>query len=151
MLGREILEQLVNSTLIAGTIKPYYYKNELIDLVHLTYLKFEKRWIEIAVIDEQTMIRLSDENVANYKYFNNEDYKYSAEDFQIVFPAFEKYIGKKLIKFAEMVSVKNKDLSFGVSLYFSDESVITIFNKDYSHDSNEIIFGKLNNPDYVEI
>ena len=151
MKNREIIENLIGAELTEGTIESYYYKNELINLVLKTYLKFENKWIEIVSTDEMTFIRLSDENIANYREYGNEEFKYTCNPFSQIYPEFNNYVGKKLLNIKEIVKREDESLSFGITLNFSENLFLTIFNHDYPKDENEILFARLNNTEYKEL
>ncbi|AYN00814.1 hypothetical protein [Chryseobacterium sp. 3008163] len=149
MKGAGIIESLVGEELRDGTIQSYFYENELQDLVYKTYLKFANKWIEVIITDGVIVVRLCDENVANYKEYGSDEYKYTTEKFSVVFPEFRKYISHKLLYFKEIVSKYNEKINFGISLYFSNDLVITIFNNHTG--KNEIVFRRIEKKDFKEI
>jgi hypothetical protein len=139
MKGNELLKEQIGKTLKDGKIQSFELRGELIELITVTFLKFED-WIKIVSTDEQTIISPIDEEFQNTIKYDNEEFKYPIAKIENYFPEFKKYIGQQLIAVKELVGLKNPQFSFGINLYFDNGLNFIIHNQDYPMDKNEFIF-----------
>lgn len=139
MKGNELLKEQIGKTLKDGKIQSFELRGELIELITVTFLKFEA-WIKIVSTDEQTIISIIDGEFENEIKYDNEEFKYPITKIENYFPEFKKYIGQQLIAVKELVGLKNPQFSFGINLYFDNGLNFIVHNQDYPMDKNEFIF-----------
>ncbi|MEN8123037.1 MAG: hypothetical protein ABFS35_22050 [Bacteroidota bacterium] len=149
MEGEEILNSIIDKTLEDGRIQSFILNGELVDRINVTFLKFNK-WINIVSTDEITTVRIEESSFENIKSYGDKKFYYPIEQTKIYFPEFEKYIGKKLFKWKELVWTKDKKLSFGINLYFENNLNLIIHNQDYPIDKNQYIFKNSIPKDLIE-
>jgi hypothetical protein len=150
MRGPDILQGHVGHKLQAGLIQSFYLKSELVDLINVTFLKFNNKWIRVVSTDESTNIKWETDDIENVKFYGDEEFKYPIQPIGQIFPDFNKYINKRLIDFKELVFKKSEFMSFGVNLYFEDDLNFIIMNHDYPVDKNEYFFEKTEFVDLLE-
>tara|TARA_R110001606_G_scaffold17352_2_gene67636 strand:+ start:114 stop:566 length:453 start_codon:yes stop_codon:yes gene_type:complete len=149
MNGKEILDSVIGKTLENGGIQSFILNGELVEKINVSYLKFEE-WISIVSNDELTTIQIIEnyfELKNSYKY---KEFNYPLKQTSFYFPEFEKYIGKKVIKWKELVWIKNIDFSFGVNLYFENNLNLIIHNNQIPEAKNEYIFENKLPADLIE-
>ncbi len=139
MNGKEILDCIINKRLKKCRIQSFFLNGELVDRINVTYLKFDN-WISIVSTDEMTTIRKAEDSFESIKSYGDSEFNYPVEQAEIYFPEFEKYIGKKLVEWKELVWKKDNDLSFGINLYFENNLNLIIHNETIPDDKNEYIF-----------
>jgi hypothetical protein len=140
MKGQEILQRHIEHRLTGGLIQSFELNKELSDLINVTFLKFEDQWTHIVSTDEMTTIRPQDNSIETTEFFGDEEFKYPIRPIATVFPDFNKYIGKKLLGFKELVLKDNETMSFGINFHFEDNLNFIIKNHDYPIDKNEYFF-----------
>ena len=139
MNGKEILDSIINKRLKNGRIQSFFLNGELVDRINVTYLKFDN-WISIVSTDEMTTIRKAEDSFESVKFYGDSEFNYPIEQTEIYFPEFEKYIGKIVVEWKELVWKKDNDLSFGINLYFENNLNLIIHNETIPDDKNEYIF-----------
>ncbi len=139
MKGLELLNNQIGRTLIDGRIQSFELNGDMVDLINVTFLKFDN-WIKIVSKDEQTNITMEDNEFENIAKYGDDKFSYPISKIEKNFPEFKKYIGKRLIGIKELVFAKNSNFSFGINLYFDDDLNFIIHNQDYPIDKNEFIF-----------
>jgi len=139
MKGIELLNEQIGKTLMDGCIQSFELNGELVDMINVTFLKFDD-WIKIVSTDEQTNISLENMEFENIAKYGDDEFSYPISKIEKNFPEFKKYIGKRLIGINELVLSKNSNFSFGINLYFDNELNFIIHNQDYPIDKNEFIF-----------
>ena len=151
MNGKEILDSMIDKRLKKGRIQSFFLNGELVDRINVSYLEFDN-WISIVSTDEITTIRNSGKSIEEIKTFKNEgaEFSYPTELTEILFPEFEKYIGKKLVEWKELVWKKDNDLSFGINLYFENNLNLIIHNETIPDDRNKYIFENKLPKDLIE-
>ena len=149
MNGKEILDSIIDKKLKKGRIQSFVLNGELVDRINVTYLKFDD-WISIVSTDELTTIRKAEDTFESTKSYGDREFNYPIKQTEIYFPEFEKYIGKKIIKWKELVWNKNNDFSFGVNLYFENNLNLIIHNEKIPEDKNEYVFENKLPKDLIE-
>lgn len=130
MKGQEILQGLIGHKLQDGLVQSVNLNNRLVDLINVTFLKFDNKWIRIISTDESTKIEWEIDDIDNIKFYGDEEFKILIRPIGQIFPAFMKYINKGLIDFKELVLKKYDVMSFGVNLYFEEDLNFIIKNHD---------------------
>jgi hypothetical protein len=149
MKGEELIKLAIGKKLKSGRVQSFFLKGELVDRIIVTFLKFDD-WIRIVSTDEMTNLSLEDEAIDEVGYYGGDEFKYPVEPIEIHFPEFKKYIGKKLLAYKELISKKDKGLSFGLNLYFENDLNFVIHNQDYPIDMNEYFFENYIPEDLIE-
>jgi hypothetical protein len=142
MRGQEILQGLIGHKLQDGLVQSFYLNNGLVDLINVTFLKFDNKWIRVVSTDESTDIKWETDDIENIKFYGDEEFKYPIQPIGQIFPTYKKYLDKRLLNFKELVFKKSDFMSFGVNLYFEDDLNFIIMNHDYPVDKNEYFFEK---------
>lgn len=150
MRGQEILKGLVGRSLTDGQVKSLSINGEAVNLINVSFLKFDKDWIRIVCTDEQTDIQFEDENLSAFNLKTENGVEFSVNPIGQFFPDFNKYLGKRLLGFKELVLKESEFMSFGLSLEFEGDLIFTIRNHDYPVDRNEYLFGKVHFDDLRE-
>lgn len=140
MRGKEILIKVIGEKLIDGRIQSFLLKGELVDQINVTFLNFGNGWLRVVSTDEMTNVTLVEDDIDKIEFYGDDEFKYSIEPIVKHYPEFNKYVGKKLLNFKELVLKKAESMSFGLNLYFEDNQNWVIHNKDYPEDKNEYYF-----------
>ena len=138
MRNPDIIENTIGKTLSQGRLQSLISKENVVDRINVTYLKFDK-WIKIITTDEMTIL-YEEKSVELRPNDENEDFSLTIEPLENYFPEFKKLIGKKLIDFKEIVRIDAEAMSFGLNLYFEDDLNFIVYNHDYPVDRNEYFF-----------
>lgn len=149
MKGREILERQLGKPLNAGKRQSLVLRKEVADPINVTFLKFGDEWIRIVTTDEQTNICLN-ENIDEVQFFEDDEFRYALTAIEQTYQEFNNLIGKRLLKFRELISVKAEHFSFGLNLYFEDDLNFIIRNHEYPIDRTEYLFEKVEFEDLKE-
>lgn len=150
MRGQEIIKGLVGRSLTDGQVKSLYINGEPVDLINVSFLKFDNDWIRIVCTDEQTDIQFEDEKLSTFNLKTEDGVEFSVNPIGQFFPDFNKYLGKRLLAFKELVLKESEFMSFGLRLEFEGDLIFTIRNHDYPVDRNEYLFGKVDVDDLRE-
>jgi hypothetical protein len=149
MRGEEILNSVTNKPLQNGRIQSFVLKGELVDRINVTFLKFDK-WIRIVSTDEITNVKIEEDSFEEIKSYGDKEFYYPIEPIEKYFSEFKKYTGKKLLNWKELVWKKDKEMSFGINLYFEDNLNLIIHNQEYRIDENQYIFENKIPTDLIE-
>ena len=139
MKDQKVLEDLIGNTLKDGLIQSFELHGSLINLVNVTILKFNF-WIKIVVSEGEISVSTEKREIDDPSQIGDNDFKYPISKIEDKFPEFNKYIGKRLIGYKELVSKNEPALSFGVNLFFENNLNLIIFNPDYTTDENIFVF-----------
>jgi hypothetical protein len=150
MRGQEILKGLVGRNLTDGQVKSLYINGEPLNLINVSFLKFDKDWIRIVCTDEQTDIQFENEDLNKFDLKTEDGAEFSVTPIGQLFPDFNKYLNKRLLGFKELVLNKSEFMSFGLSLKFEGGLIFTIRNYNYPVDKNEYLFEKVDFDDLRE-
>ncbi|WP_299125970.1 hypothetical protein [uncultured Tenacibaculum sp.] len=148
MEGKEILDSIIGKKLDKGRTQSFVLNGELIEKINLTYLKFDN-WISIVSSDELTTVRKVNKDFESRESFGDKEFYYPIVPINIYFPDFEKYVGKKLVSWKELVWNKNNKLSFGINLYFEDNMNL-IIHDNTSEERNQYVFKNSVPADLIE-
>jgi len=151
MRGKEILNSIIGKRLKKGKIQSFFLERELVSKINVTFLEFDN-WVSIVSTDEITTVRNEGKSIEIIKTFTSNDveFSYPIQLTEILFPEFEKYIGKKVIEWKELVWKKDNELSFGINLYFENSLNLIIHNETIKDDNNEYIFENKLPKDLIE-
>lgn len=123
---------------------------EEIDLINVTYLKFE-RWVQIACTDGNTTVSEVENDFESINGYGDAEYQYPLTNIKDSFLQFNKYIGKRCLSITELVTDESFENSFGLNFYFEEGLNFIIHNKPYPEDRNEYLFENLVPGDLKEI
>ena len=140
MRGKEILNKAIGEKLIDGRVQSFLLKGELVDQINVTFMNFGNGWLRVVSTDEMTNITLAEDDIDKIEFYGDDEFKYPIEPIVKHYPEFNKYVGKKLLNYKELVLKKAESMSFGLNLYFEDNQNWMIHNKDYLEDRNEYRF-----------
>lgn len=150
MGGQEILQGYIGHRIQDGLVQSFYLNDEQVDLINVTFLRFDNKWIRVVSTDESTDIKWETDDIENIKFYGDNEFKYPIRPIGQIFPTFHKYIDKRLLDFKELVLKKSEFISFGVNLYFENDLNFIIKNHDYPIDKNEYFFEKMEFEDLRE-
>lgn len=150
MKGFSLLNDQIGRKLTDGRIQSFELKGELIDLINVTFLKFDN-WVKIVSSEEETDISLENDEFGNISKYGDGEFIYPITKITKSFPEFNKYLGLRLIGFKELVWDENNDFSFGINLYFENELNFIIHNQVNPIEKNEFIFDNKVPNDLIEI
>ena len=137
--GTEILNSVIGKELREGKMQSFFVDGKLIDRINSTYLKFDK-WIRIVTTDDMTKVyEIKDLEKELYSDLKN-GYEFPIERIEKHYSEFEKYSGKKLLDWKELVRKDSESMSLGIKLIFDNDLTFIIHNIDYPTDLNEFIF-----------
>lgn len=140
MRGEQILKRQVGRLLTAGKAEFFQLPGQVAERINVTYLKFDSEWIRLVTTDEQTSVSSVIDDIDLIEYFTDEEFKYLLTSIEQLHPEFQKIIGKRLIDFKELISIKTRDFSFGVNLYLENNLNLIIRNHEYPVDKTEYLF-----------
>lgn len=138
MQGKEILERQIGKPLIEGKVKCITIHGNPPQPISVTFLLFGNDWIRIMTTDEQTAIRADSEDMNELEV--EQGFKFQSIPLDQIHSDFQKFIGKRLMTFKELVSLKTEHFSFGLNLYFEGDMNFIIRNHDYPVDKTEYLF-----------
>ncbi|MBG8554805.1 hypothetical protein [Hymenobacter guriensis] len=137
-----ILLEQVGATLLDGRVDRIMEEGESGPLI--TYLQFHhangNQWLAIISTDEQTMTHLAEEAEVVIGAIDKGGLVSQISSISDVFPAFEPFIGRRLLAVTELIDHKWAAFSFGVKLYFEGGLTFAVWNQDYPIDQNCYIF-----------
>jgi len=139
MKNEEIIKSVIGNKLESGRIQSFFLKGELVSRVSVTFLKFDK-WIRVVVTDGSTIIGLENDAFEKIEFYGDEEYRYPINKITNDFPEFEKYYGKKLLAYKEIVHIKDRQDSYGINFYFDNDLNFIIYDHPYPIDENEFFF-----------
>lgn len=142
MKGTEILYNQIGRTLKDGKIQSFVLKDELKDLVNVTFLKFDN-WINLVLSEGELEIKLMDNGFERPTDQEDDEFKYPISNLVDSFPEFKMFKGLKLRGFKELVLKKNEELTSGIKLFFDNDAFFIIYDEEKSDlDRNVLVFNR---------
>ncbi len=128
------MKNLIGKKITDGKIQSFYLRGKIHNKINCTFLKFDK-WIKIVISDgiltvEEDNQRQNEGCLSNFYYPIIDIIKY--------YPEFEKYIGKEIIAYNELVSKNNSNWVCGISIQFEDNLTFIIY--ETFDEKNEFVF-----------
>src|SRR5688572_3177819 len=127
MIDKEILSQQVGRPLRAGKFESLQVDEESPDSINVTFLKFDENWLRIVTTDGQTKIMLIEPKDL-VTSVEGRSFRYFQTSLEVL-PGFTSYLGRRLVRFTELLS-ETSGQSFGVKLYFGGDESFIIRNHD---------------------
>ncbi len=149
MEGEKLLNSLIGKPLLKGKIQSFILEGEMSDLINVTFLYFDA-WIRIVSTDEITNVIKETNSFDKITHYGDKNFYYPISLLELHFPKIKNYYGKKLLKWRELVFSKDTDMSYGINLYFEDNTNFIIRNQVYPNDENQYIFANSIPKDLIE-
>jgi hypothetical protein len=151
MKGNDILLEQLGKTLTEGRIQSFILNKKLVELINVTYLKFDV-WIKIVLSEGETKVTLIENGFEKISAYGDEEYHYPITSIENNFPEFKSYIGRKLSAFKELAFNKNIEISTGLNLYFDNGINLIIYDEELPDlNMNSFIFENKIPIDSIEI
>ena len=140
--GHDILKKQLGLQLAGGIVQSYFYNGQLFNKINVTYLKFNS-WLHITTSDETAILEIVDDQpvkIESWTDNGNNTADYPLTKIYNEFPVFEKFIGKTLVDFSELVLPDDYEITCGLKLYFGNNDALILYtdnddNSYYSFDN----------------
>lgn len=149
MEGERQLNSCIGKSLAKGKIQSFILEGEMSDLINVTFLYFDT-WIKIVSADEITSVIKENHSIDKITHYGDKDFYYPINLIELHFPKIKSYYGKTLLRWKELVLLKDTSMSYGINLYFDDDMNFIIHNQAYPIDKNQYLFTNTIPKDLIE-